>query len=915
MQPSHWYRTGAGLSLLLALALAGAAWFTRDSWQAWLSPVGADQAAAKKTLATDGHERVKLSPQAQKNLRLVVKAMTPTTYWRTLILPGTVVDRPGHSDRVITAPIAGVITHVSALPGKTIRRGAELFRLRVVSESFQASQVQLFKSKRELDIVQKERKRLESVAAGAIPLSLAITGMTFRMMSWITGTELTINVMTLGGIAVALGELVDDAIVDVENIFRRLRENNQLPLPSPSGRGAGGEGGGTSDGTPSPPTPLPVGEGSRMATPLPDGEGGKTRRSALRVIYDASIEVRGAIVFGTVMVILVFIPLFALSGMEGRLFAPLGVAYIVSILASLLVSLTVTPVMSYYLLPHASATHRHDDSLLLRLLKKAAAPMIRFSLAWARPLLVLTWMAVLVCGWLLTQLGADFLPEFDEGSVQVNFALPSGSSLEASNQIADIVDARFRAMQKTSKNPKGEIINFSRRSGRAENDEENDPVNFTEYILAINPDGEQSREQTLKRVMEEVKQELPPGVDVEVEQPLKHLIGHMLSGVRAQIAIKVFGDDLDVLHKTAVKIQKSIGDVPGLLPPVVETQEMIEEMHIKMRPDKLALHGVDRRYVAGFLSTALKGQEISQVIDGQRRFDILLRLQDRYRTDYPNLGRLRLELPEHRGTVALQKLATFNEHGIGANQISRENARRRIVIRANAQDRDLASVVGDIKEVVKREVPMPVGYSVEYGGVFENQVAATRLISLLALLALAGMFVVLYMLFPSTPIVLQILNALPTAFIGGVLALILTRQSLTVASMVGFISLGGIAARNGILLVTHYFHLMRHEGESFSETMIVRGSLERLSPVLMTALTAGIGLMPLVWGGQEPGREILYPVATVILGGLITSTLCEFLIHPGIFWRFSGKDAERLVTEMDPDKELDSPTLDRPSIG
>jgi HME family heavy-metal exporter len=319
-------------------------------------------------------------------------------------------------------------------------------------------------------------------------------------------------------------------------------------------------------------------------------------------------------------------------------------------------------------------------------------------------------------------------------------------------------------------------------------------------------------------------------------------------------------------------------------------------MHFKLRPDKLAHHGVDRAYVADFISTALKGEEVGQVIDGRRRFDVIVRLEDRFRTDYANLGNLRLELPERRGTLPLRELATLRDSA-GANQISRENARRRIVIHCNAQGRDLAGVVRDVKESVGRHVPMPAGYSLKYGGVIESQEAATQLIVLLALVSVAGMFVVMYMLFPSSRIVTQILIALPTAFIGGVFALVLTDQRLTVASMVGFISLGGIAARNGILLVTHYFHLMSHEGEGFTEKMILRGSLERLSPVLMTALTAGIGLIPLVYGGHEPGREILYPVATVILGGLITSTLCEFLIHPGLFWRFSGKDADRLVAE------------------
>ncbi|MBI3823991.1 MAG: efflux RND transporter permease subunit [Planctomycetes bacterium] len=698
--------------------------------------------------------------------------------------------------------------------------------------------------------------RTTFISLTAIPLSLVVTGIVFKLMGWITGTELSINVMTLGGIAVALGELVDDAIVDVENIFRRLRENNLLPQPHP----------------------------------------------AMRVIYEASVEVRGAIVFGTIMVILVFLPLFALTGMEGRLFAPLAMAYIVSILASLLISLTVTPVLSYYLLPQARAVHRHEDSPLLRLLKWGATYLIRFSMAWPMALLVTTWVLVIACGYLLTQIGANFLPQFDEGSVQINLVLPAGASLQASNEICAIADAKFRAERKSAANPRGKLLQFVRRTGRPENHEDADPVNNTEYIVLINPELGRKREDVLKEMLDELKAELP-GVDIEDEQPLQHLIGHMLTGVKAQIAIKVFGDDLDVLRKSAEKIQRQIKDVPGIAPPVLESQALIDEKHIKLRPDKLAYHGVDRYYVADFISTALKGEEVTQVIDGQRRFDVIVRLEDRYRTDFANLRNLRLELPDKRGTVALKELAAFHE-GIGANQITRENARRRSVIKVNTQGRDLASVVGDIQEVVRRDVALPPGYSIEYGGQFENQTAATRLISILAGVSVVGMFVVLYMLFPSTRIVLQILNALPTAFIGGVLALLLTRQTLTVASMVGFISLAGIAARNGILLVTHYFHLMKHEGESFSEHMILRGSLERLSPVLMTALTAGIGLIPLVLGGLEPGREILYPVATVILGGLITSTFCEFLIHPGIFWRFSGRDADRLVKRMDHEDEL-----------
>ena len=327
---------------------------------------------------------------------------------------------------------------------------------------------------------------------------------------------------------------------------------------------------------------------------------------------------------------------------------------------------------------------------------------------------------------------------------------------------------------------------------------------------------------------------------------------------------------------------------------MIEPIRQTEELHIRLRPDDLARYSVTRAYVAKVVQTALQGEVTSQVLEGQRRFDLLVRLEEGYRTDYANLGRLRIDLPNDRGQVELAKLADIGE-GVGPNSVNRENARRRIVIRCNTQGRDLASAVAEIQSRVSSRVTLPEGYFIEYGGQFESQQRATTLIAILAAVSVSGMFVVLMVLYPSVRIVLQILNALPTAFIGGVFALVLTGQSLTVASLVGFISLGGIAVRNGILLVTHYFHLMREEHEPFSRQMVLRGSLERLAPVLMTALTAGIGLVPLVIGGQEPGREILYPVATVILGGLVTSTFCEFLIHPGLFWRFSGKDAEQLV--------------------
>jgi len=708
--------------------------------------------------------------------------------------------------------------------------------------------------------------RTTFITLTAIPLSLVITTLVFRVLSHLTGTQLSINVMTLGGIAVAMGELVDDAIVDVENIFRRLKENNAVDNPKP----------------------------------------------AIVVVYEASKEIRSAIVFGTAVVILVFLPLFALSGVEGRLFAPLGIAYIVSILASLLVSLTVTPVLSYYLLPKSKATHREGDGPLLHVLKWGASYLIRFSMAVPGWLLVITWIMVAFAAWELANLGRNFLPQFDEGSILVNVTLPPGSSLDASNQTSQLIDEKFRQRQRTAANPEGDILYFVRRTGRAEMDEHAAPVNAGEYILSMNPDIHQSREEIIQQILEELRDEVP-GVDIEVEQPLAHLISHMVSGVYAQIAIKVVGDDLDTLLATAEQVKTAIKDVPGLTPPVIEPVQQTAELHIRLRPNDLARYGLTREYVGQIMQTALQGEVTSQVLEGQRRFDLLIRLEQSYRTDYANLGRLRIDLPHGKGQVELASLADIGE-GVGPNAINRENARRRIVIRCNTQERDLASAVAEIQQRVKNQVVMPEGYFVEYAGQFESQQRATTLIVLLAGVSVVGMFVVLMLLYPSVRIVLQILNALPTAFIGGVLALVLTGQSLTVASLVGFISLGGIAVRNGILLVTHYFHLMKEENEAFSEEMVLRGSLERLAPVLMTALTAGIGLVPLVWGGQEPGREILYPVATVILGGLVTSTFCEFLIHPGLFWRFSGVDAQRLVREEHSEEEelVDHPAHMRP---
>jgi CzcA family heavy metal efflux pump len=778
-------------------------------------------------------------------------------------IPGvvfTIAKQPHLDTRVLTDQIVAALAEVEASLPADIIINSELFRLKNFIDRgvFNVAEALVIGAVLVVIVLFLFllNFRTTFITLTAIPLSLVITTLVFRLVSHLTAAQLSINVMTLGGIAVAMGELVDDAIVDVENIFRRLKENHALASPRP----------------------------------------------ALVVVYEASKEIRSAIVFGTAVVILVFLPLFALSGVEGRLFAPLGIAYIVSILASLLVSLSVTPVLSYYLLPHSKAARRKGDSLLLRVLKRGASGLIRLSMAIPGWLLLATWLVVAVAGWQLANLGRNFLPQFDEGSILVNVTLPPGSSLVASNEVSALIDAKFRQRQLTDANPDGEILHFVRRTGRAEMDEHAAPVNSGEYIVSINPQAHQQREEMLAQLLDELREEVP-GVDIEVEQPLAHLISHMVSGVYAQIAIKVYGDDLHTLRLTAERIKTAIQNVHGVTPPVIEPIQETEELHVRLRPDDLAQYALTRAYVANVMQTALQGEVVSQVLEGQRRFDLLLRLEDRYRSDYANLGRLRIDLPEGRGQVELSALADIDV-GTGPNAVNRENARRRIVIRCNTQDRDLASAVAAIQAQVRDRVTVPEGYFIEYGGQFESQRSATTMILALAAVSVVGMFAVLLLLFPSVRIVLQLLNALPTAFIGGVLALVLTGQTLTVASLVGFISLGGIAVRNGILLVTHYFHLMKVDHEPFSRETILRGSLERLAPVLMTAITAGVGLIPLIIGGQQPGREILYPVATVILGGLLTSTFCEFLIHPGLFWRFSGKDAERLLSAENQDLDL-----------
>ena len=678
--------------------------------------------------------------------------------------------------------------------------------------------------------------RTTLITLTAIPLSLVITGLVFYWLG------LGINTMTLGGLAVAIGELVDDSIVDVENIFRRLKENRLSAAP----------------------------------------------KNPLLVVYQASSEVRNSIVFGTLIVVLVFLPLFALGGMEGRLFTPLGIAYVVSILASLVVSLTLTPVLCYWLLPSARATRSERESFVQRGLKWLAGRCIALSLRVPGLVLLVATAAVAVSLVFFLRLERDFLPPFNEGAVQINLMLPPGTSLAASDRMAAVAAERLQQLPF--------VDSLVRRSGRAELDEHAVPVNITEVIATLDMDSPLSREE----ILEELRHSMAgiPGVVVSVEQPLAHLISHMLSGVKAQIGIKLYGDDLPTLRRTADQMKEAIEDVPGVRDLLVEPQTMIPQLRIELDRDQLALHGLQPQEVNDLVETALHGRTVSEVLQGMRQFDLVVRLEEPAREDIETVRRLPIELPGG-GTTSLGSVARIYKSG-GPNTINREQVKKRIVIQCNVAGHGVVDVVQEIQQRLEPiRASLPAGYFIEYGGQFESQQSAARVIGVLSLASLAGVFLVLNAMFRSANFSLQVMAALPMAFIGGVAALVLTGQTLTIASMVGFISLCGIAARNGILLLNHYLHLARETGSDWTPELVVRAGKERLAPVLMTALTSGIALVPLVLSAGEPGKEILYPVATVMIGGLVTSTLLEFFVRPALFWRVGRRAGTELVSRTD----------------
>lgn len=675
--------------------------------------------------------------------------------------------------------------------------------------------------------------RTTCITLVAIPMSFMLTAIVF----WIF--ELGINVMTLGGLAVGVGMLVDDAIVGVENAYQRLCKRIDEP-------GA----------------------------------------TASDIVLGATQEVLRAIIVSTLIVVVVFAPLFALTGIEGRLFTPLAIAYLVSIVASTLVAITLTPALSLLLLPKAlgrkgsSAAELSQDSFLLRLCKSTARPWIRFGLnplGFTIIVVVLSFAGTLSL-FQLEHFKRDFLPDFDEGATQVNLYTAPGTSLEKMLEISRLADQRFAALQRTSENPKRPIADFTCKLGRAELDEHVMGVHVAEYVISLNPEANVNRRQMIELLGEAVDDLI--GVEYEIEQPIAHLISHMLSGVAAQIAIKVHGDDLDTLRRSAEEVRRAIADVPGIAEPFVEQQQIVPQLRFELDYDAMARYGITARELTDTIETAMHGRVVSQLTDGQRFFDVIVRMQDAYRLDIDNLERLPIEL---RNSIRVPLGSLVNiQRGGGPNTIQRENARRRIVIRVNTLEGDLSGIIQKIRQRIETSVSLPQGYYVSYGGQFEARQSAQRQLIFFSLVACFIILAILYSVFADFRLVLQVMVAVPAAFIGGIVSLAVTDQSLSIAALVGFVSLGGIATRNGLLLISTYQSLAAENG--LSKQTIIDGSLLRLAPVLMSALTTGLGLMPLVIGGAVPGKEILYPVATVIVGGLVSSTLCELLLRPGLFW-------------------------------
>ncbi|MGL4395276.1 MAG: efflux RND transporter permease subunit [Hyphomicrobium sp.] len=663
----------------------------------------------------------------------------------------------------------------------------------------------------------------------AIPLSVLATVVVFQHMA------LSINTMTLGGLAIAIGALVDDAVVDVENIHRRLA--------------------------------------------LYFAAGGRDKRSIEGVVADASIEVRSGILYATAIIVLVFIPLFALSGIEGRLFSPLGIAFIVSILASLVVSMTVTPVLAYWLLPNMShGSANHGDSHLVRMLKRGQSA----GLAWcfARPLFVIAMPIAAVAAALLglAHLPRAFLPAFNEGTALVSVILQPGISLAESDRIGRLAENIVAEIP--------EIQSVGRRTGRAELDEHAEGVHSSELDVDLKSGG-RPREVVLKDIRDRLSV-LP--ASITVGQPIAHRLDHMLSGVRAQIALKIYGDDYDTLGGLASALEGQLKSVPGIVDLQTEKQVRIPQIQVHVNYEKAKQYGLNPNAITQILETMSNGRVVSEIADQSKRFDVVIRLSDEDRSAAA-LGDMLIQSPA--GRIPLRSVADVFETD-GPNQILRENSRRRLAVLANTDGSDMARIIEDIRAVMAR-TDLPQGYFMNLEGQFQAEEQASRTIAALSLISLLLIFVVLYTRYRSAVLALIIMGNVPLALIGSVAALAIAHQPLSVASAIGFVTLAGIVTRNGILKISHYINLAVFEGETFGPRLVMRGSLERLTPVLMTALAAGIALVPLMIGADAPGKEILNPVAITIFGGLVTATLLDAFLTPVLFLMFGRTALDHIL--------------------
>jgi CzcA family heavy metal efflux pump len=655
----------------------------------------------------------------------------------------------------------------------------------------------------------------------AIPLSLLVAALTLEALGG------TLNTMTLGGLTIAIGALVDDAIIDVENVHRRLREN-------------------------------------RLAPP-------ESRRPVLEVIYEASREVRGAIFFATLIIMLVFLPLFFLSGVEGRLLQPLGLSYLVAIFASLVVALTVTPVACYYLLGRRPGGAHESESPLVRWLKAAYRPMLMRALG--RPGLVIGASAVLVASALAVVpfLGRTFLPGFNEGALTISAVTLPGTALPRSDEMGRRLERILLEVP--------EVVSTSRRTGRAELDEHAQGVHASEIDVVYRL-GDRPQEAFLADVRQRTSV-LP--MQLSFGGPLAHRIDHMLSGSRSNVAVKLFGDDLGQLRRLGRQVEAAMRGVPGVVDLSTEQQVEVPQLAIRYDSEALSRHGLTTGAIGEAIDMAFQGDVITRVMEGQRTYDLLVRYPAHVREDREALARTLLPVPGG-GMVPLSSLATV-ERAMGPNTISRENVQRKLVVSCNVAGRDLGGTVADIRQAVATGVSFPAGYYVVYGGQIESADASSRLLGWLTLGVVAGIAVLLVVAFGSWRAAAIVMANMPLALIGGVFAVALSGGVLSVASLVGFITLFGIATRNGLMMISHYHHLMAHEGMALQDA-IVRGSLERLSPILMTALTAGLALIPLVMRAHAPGNEIQAPMGVVILGGLLSSTFLNMVVVPALYARF-----------------------------